>query len=67
LIGRLSSQSLIRLRIDDERVAVEERIAMGKRIRDVLEAPDGAILVLVDDANGALLRLTPGEIEVSLR
>lgn len=67
LIGGLSSQSLIRLRIDGERVAIEERIALGRRIRDVLEAPDGAILLLVDDANGGLLRLTPAEIDISQR
>jgi hypothetical protein len=31
-----------------------------------LQARDGAILLLVDAANGELLRLTPVEIEVSL-
>lgn len=32
---------------------------MGRRIRDVAQAPDGAIPVIVDDRNGDLLRLTP--------
>jgi aldose sugar dehydrogenase len=59
LVGGLSSQSLIRLALDGERVAVEERLAMGRRIRDVTEAPDGAILLIVDDPKGDLLRLTP--------
>ena len=59
LVGGLSSQSLIRLVLDGERVAVEERLAMGRRIRDVVEAPDGAILLVVDDRKGDLLRLTP--------
>jgi glucose/arabinose dehydrogenase len=67
LLGGLSSQALVRLRLDGDRVAVEERLHMNKRIRDVLQAPDGAVLLLVDAANGELLRLTPVEIEVSLR
>jgi glucose/arabinose dehydrogenase len=58
-VGGLSSQALIRLALDGGRVAVEERIDMGRRIRDVLQAPDGAILVIVDDRKGDLLRLTP--------
>jgi glucose/arabinose dehydrogenase len=66
LVGGLSSQALVRLRLDGERVAVEERLRMNKRIRDVAQGRDGAILLLVDAANGELLRLTPTEIEVSL-
>jgi glucose/arabinose dehydrogenase len=58
LVGGLSSRSLIRLAIDGERVAVEERIDMKRRIRDVIQAPDGALLVIVDDVKGDLLRLT---------
>lgn len=61
LAGGLSSMALVRLKLDGERVAVEERIDMQRRIRDVLQAPDGAILLIVDDAKGELLRLTPAE------
>lgn len=68
LIGGLSSEALMRLEVGDGSfVAVEERVPMQRRIRDVLEAPDGAILLLTDAANGELLRLTPGDIDVSLR
>jgi aldose sugar dehydrogenase len=59
LVGGLSSQALIRLVLDGGRVALEERIDMQRRVRDVVQAPDGAILVIVDDQNGDLLRLTP--------
>jgi aldose sugar dehydrogenase len=59
LVGGLSSQSLIRITFDGERVANEERIYMGRRIRDVLPLPDGAILAIVDAAKGSLLRITP--------
>ena len=58
-LGGLSSRSLIRLAIDGERVAVEERIDLKRRIRDVIQAPDGALLLIVDDVKGDLLRLTP--------
>lgn len=59
LMGGLSSQALIRLTVDGNRVTGEERISLRMRIRDVIEAPDGAVLLLVDGPNGALLRLTP--------
>ncbi|HMI55096.1 MAG TPA: PQQ-dependent sugar dehydrogenase [Gemmatimonadaceae bacterium] len=59
LAGGLATQSLIRLHMDGERVGVEERLFMGRRIRDVAQAADGAILVIVDAKNGDLLRLTP--------
>ena len=58
LLGGLSSRSLVRLAIDGERVAVEERIDMKRRIRDLVQAPDGALLLIVDDVKGDLLRLT---------
>jgi glucose/arabinose dehydrogenase len=56
LIGGLSSQAVIRLVLEGEKVAAEERIAMGDRIRDVIEAPDGSVYALADD--GKILRLT---------
>ena len=59
LVGGLSSQALIRITLDGQRVRNEERIDMKRRIRDVLQAPDGALLVIVDAKEGELLRLTP--------
>jgi aldose sugar dehydrogenase len=59
-IGGLSSQALVRLVLDGERVALEERIDMQRRIRDVMQAPDGALLLIVDAREGELLRITPG-------
>jgi glucose/arabinose dehydrogenase len=59
IAGGLATRSLIRLQMDGEtRVGVEERVFMGRRIRDVAQASDGAILVIVDDKAGDLLRLT---------
>lgn len=59
LVGGLSSQALIRITLDGERVSNEERIDMKRRIRDVIQAPDGALLLIVDDRKGDLLRVTP--------
>jgi len=59
LVGGLATQSLIRLQLDGEqRVAIEERVFMGRRIRDVAQAPDGSLFVIVDDKSGDLLRLS---------
>ena len=59
IAGGLATQSLVRLQLDgDTRVGVEERVFMGRRIRDVAQAADGSILVIVDDKSGDLLRLT---------
>jgi len=61
LLGGLSSKSLILLTLDGDRAKSEERIAMNRRIREVIEAPDGAVLLLTDAKEADLLRLTPGD------
>ena len=59
LIGGLQAAGIVRLTLDGERVTGEERIALGARIRDVRQGPDGLVYALVDAADGALLRLSP--------
>jgi glucose/arabinose dehydrogenase len=59
LVGGLTSHAVTRLTLDDARVTAEERIPIGARVRDVRQGPDGAVYVLTDEADGALLRLTP--------
>jgi glucose/arabinose dehydrogenase len=61
IMGGLSSQALIRLHLDGAQVADAEVISMGKRIRDVIEAQDGSLLVITDGDNGELLRLMPAQ------
>ncbi len=58
-IGALADQSLIRLELDGDRIAHEERLLkpLGARIRDVRQGPDGYLYVLTDEPNGRLLRL----------
>jgi glucose/arabinose dehydrogenase len=57
-IGGLSSESLVRIEFDGETAREAERFAMGHRIREVEQGPDGAIWLLEDGSNGRLLKLT---------
>jgi aldose sugar dehydrogenase len=61
LVGSLSPGGLVRLRITNGRVAVEERYLaeLRERIRDVREGPDGALYLLTDSSRGRLLRVEP--------
>ena len=60
LAASLTPGGLVRLELEGGRVAGEERFLYGeRRIRDVAVDREGAVLLLVDDAEGAILRLTP--------
>ncbi|HRZ00988.1 MAG TPA: PQQ-dependent sugar dehydrogenase [Burkholderiaceae bacterium] len=60
-MGALRGQSLIRVRLDGERVVEEELILAGQlpRVRDVRMGPDGYLYLLTGRPDGALLRLEP--------
>lgn len=58
-IGGLSSKSLVRIELKGEEAREVERYAMGTRIRDVEEGPNGSLWVLEDGANARLLELQP--------
>jgi glucose/arabinose dehydrogenase len=59
LVAGLSAQGIVRLTLEGQKVASENRIEMGARIRDVAQGPDGAIYAITDESDGQLLRLTP--------
>ncbi len=60
LVGGLAGQALVRLTLKDNRVTGEARYLQGvARIRDVAVARDGAVMILTDAQNGALIRITP--------
>ncbi len=60
-IAALSGQALIRVRLNGDNAAKADQWNMGMRIRDVAQAPDGAIWLLQDGRGNAghLMRLTP--------
>lgn len=60
-IAGLSSQALIRLIVENNRVVGEERLLTDRqeRIREVVQGPDDALYLLTDGGKGQLLRLTP--------
>lgn len=64
LVGSLKFAYLARLELArpfDGKVVRETRLleALGERIRDVRQGPDGYLYVLTDSANGQLIRLLP--------
>jgi glucose/arabinose dehydrogenase len=61
LIGSLTPGGLVRLTLQDGRVAHEERYQgdLKERIRDVQQGPDGLIYVVTDSRNGRILRVRP--------
>jgi glucose/arabinose dehydrogenase len=66
-IGGLASTHLVRLALDGDRVAGEERLLTDlqpkrERIRDVRQGPDGAVYVLTDSGGGRLLKLVPRRV-----
>lgn len=59
LIGGLTSMGLVRVRTVSPGVAEEiERLPMEARTRDVMVSADGSILVLTDEDDGKLIRIT---------
>lgn len=59
LAASLSPGGLVRLDVDGDRVVGEERFLTGEnRIRDIAIAPDGALLLAVDAADGRILRVS---------
>jgi glucose/arabinose dehydrogenase len=61
LIGSLRPGLLVRLTLEGERVAREERYLadLDERIRDVRQGPDGLLYLLTDHRDGHLLRVLP--------
>jgi glucose/arabinose dehydrogenase len=60
-VGSLKPGCLVRLRLDGDRVVLEERYleALGERIRDVRQGPDGLLYLLTDEPRGRIFRLEP--------
>ncbi len=60
LVSGLASKAILRITFDGKGGAKPaERWVVGKRVRDVEQAPDGAVWMIEDSATGGLFRLTP--------
>ena len=59
LISGMASSTLNRVVIDGANAKPAERYKIGFRVRDVEQAPDGALWLLEDSATGGLYRLAP--------
>jgi cytochrome c2 len=49
LVSSLTGRSLFRVRVEEGRVIFSEQIPIGHRIRDIVEATDGSIVLKTDD------------------
>ena len=58
--GGLASMDVRRIVFDRAgKVVGQESLAIGKRVRDVRQGPDGQLYLLTDEDNGQLLRVIP--------
>lgn len=58
-VGALAQRELIRLSLDGDAIAGEERLLgeLGWRIRDVRVGPDGAVYLVTDENDGRVLKV----------
>ena len=59
ILGGFNVEGLVLLKVDSNKVNSEERIVMNRRIRDIIQAPDGSVWMITDAKDGELLRLSP--------
>jgi len=59
LVSGLATASLSRITMQGAEAKSDERWTVGFRVRDVEEAPDGALWLLEDSSHGGLYRVTP--------
>lgn len=61
-IGGLSAETLLRLTVKGDKIVGEERIDVKKRVRDVIQARDGSLMLITDEKQGQLMRLSPAPV-----
>lgn len=60
LVSGLESQAIVRVTFDGKGGATAvQRWSVGKRVRDIEEAPDGSLWMVEDSQSGGLYHLTP--------
>ena len=64
LVGGLVAQAVVVLHMDGDRVAEEERVDIGARVRDVRVGPDGAVYAVTEDQDSgqsSIIKITKAE------
>lgn len=64
LVTGLKSQLVLRLELDGEKVRHEERMfneSIGKRLRDIIQGPEGNLYLLTDEHDGEILKIEPAK------
>ncbi|PWW01972.1 glucose/arabinose dehydrogenase [Hoeflea marina] len=63
LIGGLVTRDVVVVHLDNDRVAFEDRVPIGARVRDVKVGPDGAVYAVTESRSGSseILRLTAAD------
>jgi glucose/arabinose dehydrogenase len=58
--GSLAGEDIRRVALDAQgRVTRQEKLDIGKRVRDVRQGPDGHLYAITDETRGSLLRIVP--------
>lgn len=58
--GNLAGMDVRRVELDAAgKLVRQDRLAIGKRVRDVRQGPDGYLYVLTDESNSRILRIVP--------
>ena len=60
LVGGMKPNVIVRVGFEGEKGRELARIAMERRVREILEGPDGLIWILEDKSGGRLIALRPG-------
>lgn len=60
IVAAMKPTAIVRVAIEGESAREVARYPFEKRVREIVEAPDGALWILEDREGGRLIRLTPG-------
>jgi cytochrome c len=63
LVSSLNGRTLFRIVLDGDRALVVEPIKIGERIRDLMELPDGRVLLLGDNYSLIILELAQSVLD----
>jgi glucose/arabinose dehydrogenase len=59
ILTGFQSRGLVRVRVVGETASEVQRLDLGARIRDIVEAPDGSLFILTDGDAGELRKISP--------